>query len=203
MKRLDRRKFLRGMLGGAAVAIGLPPLDMFMNANGTAYAAVGASGFPQRFGLFYWGNGNLAERWVPTVAGQGEAWQISDQLMPLAAFKSKMTLVTGLDVPFSGVGEPHFETACRFMVGEPLLMTGEDWTFSGKTMDQMFADQLGVDTRFKSLEFGTDSKRRGLSYTGPYAKAPAEVVEKEKEKLREAQGSQSRLSNQRADIEAM
>ncbi|MBD3639752.1 MAG: hypothetical protein HUJ18_02035, partial [Marinobacter sp.] len=35
------------------------------------------------------------------------------------------------------------------------------------------------------------------------AKAPAEVVEKEKEKLRDAQGSLKRLSDQRADIEAM
>ncbi len=35
------------------------------------------------------------------------------------------------------------------------------------------------------------------------AKAPAEVVEKEQEKLRDAQGSQSRLSEQRQAIEAM
>jgi len=35
------------------------------------------------------------------------------------------------------------------------------------------------------------------------AKAPAEVVEKEKEKLRDAQGSQKRLGEQRAEIEAM
>ena len=35
------------------------------------------------------------------------------------------------------------------------------------------------------------------------AKAPADVVEKEKEKLRDAQGSLKRLSDQRADIEAM
>mgnify|MGYP002033733385 CR=1 FL=1 len=35
------------------------------------------------------------------------------------------------------------------------------------------------------------------------AKAPAEVVEKEKEKLKDAQGSLQRLSAQRAEIEAM
>ncbi|MDX1818671.1 MAG: class I tRNA ligase family protein, partial [Marinobacter sp.] len=35
------------------------------------------------------------------------------------------------------------------------------------------------------------------------AKAPAEVVEKEKEKLRDAQSSLQRLSNQRSEIEAM
>lgn len=175
MKPLNRRTFLRGLLGGTAVAIGLPPLEMFMNSHGTAYAATGASGFPTRFGLFYWGNGHLADRWNPTATGQGDEWAISDQLMPLAAFKSRMTLVTGLDVPYAGVGEPHFETACRFLAGQPLIMTGEDWTFSAKTFDQVMADHLGADTRFKSLEFGADKKRRGLSYTGPYAQAPAEV----------------------------
>ena len=175
MSGLNRRTFLRGLLGGAVVSVGLPPLEIFLNTHGTAYASTGASGFPRRFGMFYWGNGHLAERWVPTETGHGDAWQVSEQLMPLAAFKEKMAVLSGLNVPYAGVGEPHFDTACRFMVGEPLIMTGEDWTFSGKTFDQVFADQLGADTRFKSLEFGADNKRKGLSYTGPYAQAPAET----------------------------
>ena len=175
MRHFGRRSFLRGILGGAAVAIGLPPLELFLNSHGTAYAASGQSGFPQRFGLFYWGNGHLAHYWNPTETGVGDAWQISDQLSPLAAFKQKMAVVTGLNVPFSGVGEPHFETACRFMVGEPLFMNGDDWAFSGKTFDQRIADSIGKDTRFKSLEFGTDKKRSGLSHTGLYEHAPAEL----------------------------
>ena len=175
MRTFGRRSFLRGALGGAAVAIGLPPLELFLNSHGTAYAASGQSGFPQRFGLFYWGNGHLAHYWNPSATGVGEAWQISEQLSPLAAFKQKMAVVTGLNVPFSGVGEPHFETACRFMVGEPLFMNGDDWAFSGKTFDQRIADAIGKDTRFKSLEFGTDKKRGGLSHTGLYEHAPAEL----------------------------
>ena len=43
MKRikLSRRTVLRGLVGGAAVAIGLPALEIFLNANGTAYAGTG------------------------------------------------------------------------------------------------------------------------------------------------------------------
>ncbi|MFT7622802.1 MAG: hypothetical protein ACI9WU_001977, partial [Myxococcota bacterium] len=108
MRRYSRRSLLRGFLGGAAVAIGLPPLERFLNTHGSAYAAVGASGFPQRFGMFYWGNGHLAEMWNPDQVGSGDEWSLSEQLAPLAAFKSKMSLVTGLNVPFSGSGEPHF-----------------------------------------------------------------------------------------------
>lgn len=175
MKRLNRRTFLRGVLGGAAVAVGLPPLEIFLNSHGTSYAAGGTSGFPRRYAQFYWGNGHLKDLWNPATTGRGAEWELSEQLLPLARHKPKMSVLTGLDVPYAGVGEPHFDTACRFMVGKPLLMTGEDWTFSGKTLDQQLADVLGAETRFKSLEFGADRKRRGLSYRGPYSHAPSET----------------------------
>ena len=57
---LNRRTFLKGLLAGATVSIGLPPLEAFMNVNGTAYAS--GNGFPKRFGLFYWGNGVRTSR---------------------------------------------------------------------------------------------------------------------------------------------
>ena len=52
---ISRRSLLRGLLGGVAVAVALPPLELFWNGNGTAYAS--GLGFPKRFGLFFWGNG--------------------------------------------------------------------------------------------------------------------------------------------------
>jgi hypothetical protein len=61
------------------------------------------------------------------------------------------------------------------MVGKPLFMNGDDWAFSGKTFDQRIADSLGKNTRFKSLEFGSDKKRSGLSHTGLFEHAPAEL----------------------------
>ena len=51
---LNRRRALRGLLGGAAVAIGLPLLEAHQHR-----ARAQDSGFPQRLGIFYWGNGNL------------------------------------------------------------------------------------------------------------------------------------------------
>ena len=61
----NRRSFLKGLLAGSAVTIGLPPLECMMNAQGTAYAGT-VSGFPTRFGLFYWGNGMVPDFWAPT-----------------------------------------------------------------------------------------------------------------------------------------
>ena len=55
-KKLDRRTVLRGMLQGAAVTVGLPVLECFLNTNGTAYAATGAA-LPPCFGTWHWSLG--------------------------------------------------------------------------------------------------------------------------------------------------
>ena len=67
--RLPRRTLLKGLLGGTAVSVGLPALDMFLNNHGTAYAD--GSAFPARFGLWFWGNGVQPDRWVPETTGPG------------------------------------------------------------------------------------------------------------------------------------
>ena len=48
-----RRQILRGMLGGAAVSIGVPFLDCFLDTNGTALAASGAALVPNSGSLSY------------------------------------------------------------------------------------------------------------------------------------------------------
>ena len=63
----SRRRFLRGMLQGSAVFVGLPLFERMLNGNGNALACGGA--IPKRFGLYYWGNGNRPDRWVPTTTG--------------------------------------------------------------------------------------------------------------------------------------
>ena len=66
--RFSRRSVLRGMLGGAAVYMGLPALDVFLNGNGTAFA--NGAPLPVRFGTYFWGLGLTdtptgGTRWVP------------------------------------------------------------------------------------------------------------------------------------------
>ena len=41
MKKLDRRTVLKGALGGAAIGVALPFLDVFLNNSGKALAATG------------------------------------------------------------------------------------------------------------------------------------------------------------------
>lgn len=166
--KLSRRTVLKGMLGGAAVSVGLPILDIFLNGNGTAFANGGA--FPCRFGLFYWGNGVHPERWVPTTEGMG--WELTEQLEPLAAVKDDITIVTGTEVKTPNA-VPHTSGLAGILSGTPLIIEGEHKTFAAPSVDQIIARQIGGETRFRSLEYGAEPAG-GHSYNGPDNRNPAE-----------------------------
>ena len=171
--KLSRRTFLRGMLGGSAIALGLPPLEAFFNANGTAYAVDGT--FPKRFGLFFWGNGVLPDRWVPTMTG--EEWELTEQLTPLASLRRDITVLTGLEVK-TGNPVPHGSGPPGLLTGDgPLDRTGDfgNSTFKLPTIDQLMADEIGGETLFRSLEVGVEQGTTGLSHNGPDSINPAET----------------------------
>lgn len=166
---LSRRDVLRGMIAGSVVTIGLPPLQCFLNNNGTAYAS--GSGFPTRFGLFFWGNGNLPDRWMPE--GIDETWTLSDQLAPLQEIKSLINVVTGMNLFVPNI-YPHTSGAAGILSGGLVDTSGGGETFAHPTIDQIIAQEIGKDTRFKSLEVGAEPSS-GLSYNGPYNQNPIEV----------------------------
>lgn len=168
-KKLDRRTMLRGMLGGAAVAVGLPALEIFLNDSGTAYA--GDSSFPKRFGIFFWGNGNLPDRWVPS--GAGPEWELTEQLAPLAPVKEHITVVSGMKV-MTGNSVPHGSGPVGMLSGAP-FPTGDESTFALPSIDQVIAQAIGDDTRFRSLELGVQPGGQGFSYNGPHSVNPPET----------------------------
>jgi hypothetical protein len=169
--RLHRRTLLRGLLGGAVVSIGLPPLERFLTGHGNAYADTGADGFPKRFGLFFWGNGVLPKRWIP--AKTGAQWDLSDQLQPLAKVKGQVTVVTGTQLKVPNT-VPHGAGAAGVLTGHPVLVQGNNSTFAAPSIDQVIAQVIGQETRFRSLEFGA-APAGGLSYNGPNSQNPPEA----------------------------
>lgn len=157
---IDRRTVLKGMLGGALVTIGLPRLGRAQEGP-----------FPRRFGVFFWGNGMIPQRWTPT--GEGRDWQLSEQLEPLAALKDEISVVSGMRVAVPNI-IPHFSGAGGILSGAPLIVNGDDHTFSLPSVDQVVAQKLGESTRFRSLEFGAEAAG-GLSYSGPDGRNPPET----------------------------
>ncbi len=169
---ITRRTVLKGLLGGAAVTIGLPTLELFTNDSGTALA--GGTLFPKRFGLFFWGNGILPEKWVPTGEGAGDDWQLSEQLESLAQIKDVLTVVSGMRVQ-TGNRIAHGSGPSGFLTGAPLeVISGENHTYTQPTLDQVLAQAIGGETRFRSLEIGVQAGVAGLSHNGPHSTNPPE-----------------------------
>ncbi len=166
----SRRTILKGLLGGSAVTVGLPMLEVFLNSNGTALAD--GTALPRRFGLFFWGNGNHPDRWLPTGVGEGDAWQLSEQLAPLAPHKDMVSIVTGTNVKVINQ-IPHFSGASGILSAQQAQGGEGDWTFAAPSIDRVIANAIGGETRFRSLEFGSKSGQ-GLSFNGPHSRSPAE-----------------------------
>lgn len=160
--KLSRRTMLRGMIGGAAVSIGLPALEVFLDNHGKAYAAGDA--LPKRFGIFFWGNGMLPDKWTPTKTGAN--WDPSPTLMPLADIKDKLNVVTGMKV-YTGSNFPHNSGAVGILSGAPFPNDNKDEsTFAEPSIDQVIATAIGQDTRFRSLETAVQMGAQGWSFNG-------------------------------------
>lgn len=168
MSELSRRSLLRGVLGGAVVGVGLPMLNLFSEQAGSARAASGV--IPRRFGLFWWGNGNVPATWAPQR--QGEDWVLSEQLAGLQAVKHKIAVITGTSVRVPNT-LPHFSGSAGFLSGRPPIELSGDHTYAGPTIDQVIAAEIGGETRFRSLQ--TAAVPGGtISFSGPYSSNPHE-----------------------------
>jgi hypothetical protein len=155
IRPLPRRLMLRGLFGGTAVAIGLPPLEAMLDGNGTAFA--GGAPLPKFFGLFFWGNGVKLDRWVPQAAGTGQAWSLSPALAPLAQVKSHLSVVTGTNLP---PNNGHLPGTAYTLTGQPFVKIGTRDSgenigdVAGPSIDQIVAKALGRGDPLQSLEVG-------------------------------------------------
>jgi hypothetical protein len=163
---LSRRTVLRGLLHGTAISIALPPLEAFFGSTGKAYAS--GEEIPKRFGLFYWGNGSVPDNWVPATTGT--SYQLSEILAPLAPVQQNIAVISGMNVMTPNT-VPHMSGAAGILSGAGLTA---DSSFLLPSIDQVIANAIGSQTRFQSLQFGTDPDT-GLSYNGPDNQNPPET----------------------------
>jgi hypothetical protein len=161
---VNRRTFLRGMLNGAAVCVGLPFLDRFLNGNGTAFAD-GAM-LPVRFGTYFWGLGLTdtptgGTRWVPGKTGRD--YEIMPELESLKPVKDKVSVFSGFRA--IGDGRPnlvHWSGHASILSGVAPAVTGR---FDGPSFDTRIADAIGASTRFKVLDIDASMSRLPVSYS--------------------------------------
>lgn len=164
-----RRRFLRGLVAGSLVTVGLPWLELF--AGRKAYGATLCDdGFPRRLVVFLWGNGNRPELWTPAVTGPD--YELPPELESLAPVRSKLSVVTGLSTKVDNIS-PHWSGAAGLLTGAQVVGTDDDWTVAGPTIDQVVAEAVGGETLYRSIQVGVDSTSC-FSFAGPNAQNPAE-----------------------------
>lgn len=150
-KALPRRTVLRGL--GASVA--LPLLDGMVPAL-TAMSRTAAAPKP-RWGVVYVPHGAVMDNWTPPMDGPG--LELSRILQPLASFRDRLTVLSGLDhAPAAQLpGDPaggHGRITGAFLTGVHAKPTeGADFE-AGQSVDQIAAERLGRETQLASLELG-------------------------------------------------
>ena len=164
---MNRRRFLRGMMAGGLVTVHLPILELFMSRK----ALASDGGFPTRFGLFFWGNGNKPDQWTPV--GEGADWELSDALEGLASFKDEISVVSGMSLKVPNL-MPHWSGAVGFLTGQAAVGEESSWTVGCPSIDQLIAQEIGGDTVFRSLVAGCVSNE-SISWNGPNARNPVET----------------------------
>ncbi|MDA0204549.1 MAG: DUF1552 domain-containing protein [Acidobacteria bacterium] len=178
---LSRRSFLKGATaGGLAIRIGLPALDAMFNISGTAYAATDAPReIEKRFLLWFNGNGISEKYWIPSETGAD--YPITPCLSPLATLRDDVHIITGLDSPAArlpGPGNSHYPSMSALLTGQVYTGRGA----GGASFDQILAQQIGGESRFRSLQIGVSQEcfgeaiQRNMSWADRDRPLPPETL---------------------------
>ena len=143
-KAIPRRAVLRGI--GATVA--LPLLDGMLPAFASQPASIA------RLSIVFSPNGMNMDKWMPATEGAG--FQLSPTLEPLAAFRQRLLVLSGLDNsigdarPGEGESAPHERAGGVFLTSVHPEREGR----AGMSVDQVVARERGRQTQLASLELG-------------------------------------------------
>lgn len=165
---MNRRRALRGMVGGAAVTVGLPLLDCFLNSNGNALAS-GAE-LPTCFGTHFYGLGFNPGRWEPKVVGAN--YEMGPELAKLVPYKNKINVYSGMKCFLDG--RPNVV----HVTGVQVAMSGEiprRRETAPPSLDSLVADVIGTRTRFRSIEVSSSGSTNSYSSRGRGEVNPSEI----------------------------
>ncbi len=146
---ISRRAFLRG----TGAALSLPFLEAMLP---RAARAQGAGGARCNVLAFYVPNGMHMPAWTP--AGLGRDWAMSPILTPIAAFRDKINVISGLNnnpARPDGPGD-HAGGTSGFLTAAHAFKTDGANIRLGVSIDQAIAQQVGGQSRFSSLVLGAE-----------------------------------------------
>jgi hypothetical protein len=166
---LNRRRVLRGLMGGGAVTVALPLLNTFMNGNGNAMAD--GTPLPVRFGTWFWGLGMSKSIFVPKQTGAN--YELPEEIASLKNVQKHINLLTNLTAYRDGAFFCHYTGWVVFRTGASPQLNDQA---PGESIDVSIANQIGRTTRFKSLTAAaTGDIRTVVSYENANTPNSSEV----------------------------
>lgn len=150
---LDRRRFLRG----TGIALALPLLEANVALAGDKASATKR----KRLACFYLPDGvpmprsddPAFEEWSWFPHGKGTEFTFTRCLEPLESLRSDVTVLSGLSHPAARNIHGH-SNADQFLTGAATGGAGEYQ--NSISIDQLYANHVGSETRFSSLVLSTD-----------------------------------------------
>jgi hypothetical protein len=151
----------RSLLRGVGVAMALPWLESLSVWADEAASGGAPPSFPKRFAALFMGNGVNPNHWW--AKGSGADMELSKSLEPLAPFRDRLNVISGLfNKNATGVGIHPGQTG-NILSGAALqkgaVLKG------GVSMDQVLARRLGEETPQPSLVLGCEQPITGYHET--------------------------------------
>jgi hypothetical protein len=151
----------RTLLKGVGVTMALPWLESISGWGSEAASGLSPSVPPQRFAVLFMGNGINPKHWG--AKGSGAAMELSKSLEPMAPFRTRLNVVSGLfNKSATGVGIHPGQTG-NILSGASLqkgsVLRG------GVSVDQVLAAKLGEETAQPSLVLGCEQPITGYHET--------------------------------------
>src|SRR5580698_2541157 len=150
-KKLPRRTILKGL----GTTLALPFLDAMIP---PMRAAVRPS---NRFQAFYVPNGMAMEYWTPK--GEGMALELSPILEPLAPYKDKLLVFSGIKASWNYI---HAGASGSFLTGTPRGGHNEIEIIADVSIDQLLGRHFAQETQLASLEMSMDLPANAGACTG-------------------------------------
>lgn len=187
LRRISRRR----MLQATGVCVAIPWLESFTHRGcAAAEPAAESARLAPRLAYLYIPNGVNVANWQ--VSGDGENYELSPTLAPLAPSRRDFTVINGLNhenaTPGPDGAGDHSRATAVYLTGVRPKKTGGSDVQNGVSVDQAIARHVGQFTRVPSLELSTDGSRTtgrcdsgyscayqfNLSWSSPTRPVPAE-----------------------------
>lgn len=146
--RLSRRTLLRGAMGNVVLGVSLPFLECFLNESGTALAS--GAPIPTRFGSWFWPMGHTPGHAVADRSETGMGIEFLTECEALKPHRDVLNFYSGFMVPLDG--RPNFVHESGWIGLKTGTAPQTVHEVQRPTLDLLIADQIGKNTRFKTLD---------------------------------------------------